>query len=197
VESPIAIQRRPLDLLQVAAAVCIAALIAGEIAIFVFVFKQHRSRRMRVEASDVVQSAATNGAAASLKPGSGIVPATTNASTAAMATTPSSSGNVPAAPVLNPALKIQSVQRTGVKLQLKLRAQTGEREFDPRAARVGVEWQLADGTKRTEWLALPAVWDNFTARTVQARFDGTATQLRGATVRTFYRDQLQEQTQLP
>jgi len=171
--------------MQVAAMCCVAVLIAAEVVLMVWVFRQHRSRRMRIEASEAVPVVATNTVSSAPNPPN-LFPAP-NA-------IPS---NITEAPVLNPALKVLAAQRTGTKLQLKLRAQTGELEFAARAARLNIEWQLADGGKRVERMALPVEWENFSVKTLSARFDGAATLLRGVTVRTFYRDRLQEQTQIP
>ena len=177
-------RRHPPDWLQVGAVVCVAALLIGEVALLARVFQQHRSRRMPVEASDLVYvtppAVPSNAVAAVNRPP--IVPRQTVAA--------------PEQPVLNPALKIQRIQRAdtpqGVSFQVRLRAQTGEREFDASAARVSVEWLLADGAKRLEWLALPVGWENFAVQTVAARCDAPPGQLRGYVVRTFYRQHLQD-----
>lgn len=178
-------RRHPLDGVQLLAAVCVAALILAEVALLVWVFQSHRSRRMRVQATEEVRvqpsAVATNTAPVAA---TGVVTARTQSA---------------AQPVLNPSLKIQQVQRNGAALQLRLRAQTGETEFTASAARVSVEWQLANGATRLEWIALPVAWENFAVKTLQARYDGAMTLLRGCTVRTFYREQLQDTmtTQIP
>lgn len=180
-------RHRSRDLLQVAAAVCVGILIVGEVVLLVRVFQQHRSRRMEVQSSDLVM--VTPPVAVTNQPATAI-------STAMVPR--ASSTNAPAQPVLNPALKIQGTQHTrtpqAMTVELRLRAQTGERELDARAVRVSVEWLRADGTKQLEWLATPVSWENFAAKTLQARYDGAAAQVRGYTVRTFYRQQLQDMT---
>jgi hypothetical protein len=171
-------KRLSLDAAQIAAAACVIALIAGEAALLVWVFQTHRSRGMQVHATEEVQ-AAPGPAAAAAAPVVARRPAAPHAPETA-------------APVLNPALKIQQAQRDGVMLQVRLRAQTGEREFAAGVAQVSVEWRLADGTARQEWIALPAAWENFAAKTLAARYDGVAAQIRGCVVRTYYRQQLQD-----
>jgi hypothetical protein len=169
-------RRRSLDGVQIAAAVCVAALIAGEVALLVWVFHSHRSRQMRVQATEEVRMPA---------PASNATPAIVTGPVTALTA-------VATQPSLNPAVKIQQVRRDGAALQLRLRAQTGEAEFVATAAQVSVEWRLADGTTRTEWIAVPVAWENFAVKTLLARYDGSATLLRGYTVRTFYRQQLQD-----
>ena len=174
-----AVSRRRVDGLQVAAGVCIALLLAGEVVLLVFVFNQHRSRQMPVADSKEVAAAATPAP---------VAPTNLPARLA----TPSE-----ALPVLNPAVKIQRAQRAdtpgAVTLEVRLRAQTGERQFDARAATVSVEWRRADGSKRLEWLATPVEWENFAVKTVQARHDAPPSALRGCVVRTYYRQQLQDE----
>jgi len=178
-------RRHPLDGLQIAAAVCVAALVICELVLLTQVFRSHRSRGMRVQATEEVRvtppPAASNAAPA----------IATGAVTARTATA--------SQPVLNPALKIQQVQRDGAALELQLRAQTGETEFAATASRVSVEWRLADGSTRLEWIAVPVAWENFTVKTLAARYDGSMALLRGFTVRTFYRQKLQDMmtTEIP
>jgi len=174
-------RRRPLDGLQIAAAVCVGALIVGEVALLAWVFHSHRSRRMQVQATEEVQVTRATPVAASNA--AAVVSGTVTART-----------SVAAQPLLNPSLKIQRIQRDGAALQVRLRAQTGELEFAATEARVSVEWHLADGTTRLEWIAVPVAWENFTVKTLAARYDGAAALLRGCIVRTFYRQQLQDMT---
>jgi|GEM_PF-1780917 len=177
--------RRSRDLLQLAAAGCVALLIVGEVALLVVVFRQHRSRHMPVQASEEVVVAPSV--------------LTTNApvTNVVVAPTPKSSSVVEvAAPVLNPALKIQEVRWVktpgAAQVEVRLRAQTGERQFEGRAAQVGIEWELVDGTRQEEWLAVPVEWENFAVKTLRARYDGAVARVRGCTVRTWYRQQLQD-----
>ncbi|MBM3858060.1 MAG: hypothetical protein FJ395_00240 [Verrucomicrobia bacterium] len=173
--------RRPLDSLQIAAAVCVALLILGEVALLVWLFQSHRSPRMPVQSTEIVELytlLSSNTAASNT-----ISPLVTGLVTASTATV--------SEPLLNPSLKIQRAHRDGVLLQLQLRAQTGEREFHAAAAHVSVEWQLTDGSQRVEWLAVPVAWENFAVKTLAARYDGVVPVSR-CTVRTFYRQQPQD-----
>jgi hypothetical protein len=174
-------QRR--DSLQIAAAVCVGVLLTAQVALLAWVFREHRSRRMRVQATEVVEVApAANHAA----------PATNHAAVAAVSGVVTARVPVASQPVLNPSLKIQRLEREGAFWRLRLRAQTGELQFEPGAARASVEWRLADGSTRLEWIALPAAWENFAVKMLTARYDGDLSLLRGCTARTFYREQLQD-----
>jgi hypothetical protein len=179
-------KRHPLDWLQVAAVVCVVGLIAGEVILLMGVFQQHRSRRMLVEASDLVTATAPvlrSVPAVAVK--TNVVPVGVVVGT-----------NAVALPVLNPAVKVQRVLRTdeakAVLLQVRLRAQTGEAQFDPRAAAVCVEWLPVAGAAQQQWLAVPVGWENFMVEMLNARFEGTPAQLGSWVVRTFYRGQLQD-----
>lgn len=178
--------RQPLDWLQLAAAVCVVGLIAGEVVLLARVFQQHRSRRMLVEASDLVT------ATVPVLRTAPAVPVKTNAVPVGV----TGGTNAVALPVLNPVVKVQQVRRTdeakAVLLQVRLRAQTGEAQFDPRAAAVCVEWLPVTGAVQQQWLAVPVRWDNFMVEMLNARFEGAPAQLGGWVVRTFYRGQLQD-----
>jgi len=176
--------RPPTDALQVAAAICVALLIAGELMVLAYIFLSHRSRQMRVHATEVVEVSPP-------------LRANANASSAISTTLPSVAATAPTTatvtpPMVNPAVKIVSAHRNGALLQLRLRAQTGEAEFSATAAAVSVEWHLADGSRQVEWIAVPVAWENFAFQTLAARYDG-AMPVRGCVVRTYYRQQLQDQ----
>ena len=177
-------RRRSLDGMQIAAAVCVGTLILGEVALLVWMFQTHRSRRMQVQATEVVEVPSTR---------SNTLPPASNALSVVFSNAVTSRTAAVEQPVLNPALKIQRVQRDGAELQVRLRAQTGEQEFSAAAARMSVEWRLADGSTPLEWIALPAAWENFTVKTLAARCNEAAVQVRGYVVRTYYRQQLQDQ----
>ncbi|MCX7886526.1 MAG: hypothetical protein N3B01_04615 [Verrucomicrobiae bacterium] len=165
------------DGLQIAAAVCVGLLIAAEVALLVWVFSSHRSARMPVEAGEEVKI--------------GLSAAASNPPVVVARSDVTGQVGLVGLPVLNPALKILGVERKDSIWQLRLRAQTGEREFAAREARVSVEWHGADGSGQVEWIAVPVAWENFDVKTLVARYDGGAP-LRACTVRTFYRGQLQD-----
>lgn len=183
-----AARRKRFDTLHVLAVLCVVGLLAFQAVVLTRVFQQHRSRRMRVEASDLVTATTP----ASNESPTNALPATTNAPVGA---TTNEAKAMPA-PVLNPAVKVQQAQRRdearAVNLQLRVRAQSGESRFDPKQAAVCVQWQTASGAVQEQWLAVPVRWENFSVETLTARFAGAPGQLRGWTVRTFYRGQLQE-----
>ncbi len=182
------VKAKRFDALHVVALLCLAGVIAVQAVVLVRVFRQHRSRRMLVEASDLVT------ATVPVENGTISPPMATATNAVANATTNVVSGA--AAPVLNPSVKVQQASRRdearAVNLQLRLRAQTGEPRFDPRLASVCVRWESVSGAVTEQWLAVPVRWENFAAQTLTARFAGTPGQLRAWEVRTFYRGQLQE-----
>ena len=163
----------------------IAAIIVGEIALLAWVVAEPRSRHMRKEVHSEVSAPAVP-----------VPEPTTVRGPAGMAAGPETP--VPARPaadaVLNRRLKIQRVERLdaadSVGLRVLVRGQVGERALDPAAVGVSVEWVGPVG--QTIWLQIPAVWDNFSAKTLTARWAGPAPQLRGYIVRTYYHGTLQD-----
>lgn len=181
--------RERLDPLTLAAAAGVAALIAGEIVLLAWVVSEPRSRQMRKEIHTEVGARSPS----VLATPPSLLPAAPAASTLPVAAT----ADAAAPAVLNRMVKIQQVERVdgtdGVTLRIQLRSQVGERTLEPAAVGVSVQWDApsAPGTP-TIWLQIPAAWDNFSAKTLTARWDGPAAQLRGYSVRTYYRGKLQD-----
>jgi hypothetical protein len=175
--------RRPVEALVLAAGVAVALLIAGEVALLAWVLAQPRSRAMKVESRRTLRPASPPATPSSLVPTvTGLV---------------SRPPEVPATPaVLNRQLKIQKVTRKdtshSVELRVQVQAQVPERTLDLAAAVVQVEWRLAGAAPRTDTLALPATWGNFSAKTLVAKFAGPPPMVQGYVVRTFYQQKLQD-----
>jgi hypothetical protein len=188
--------RRPLDLLQVAAALVIIFIVLGQLMLFRWIFSESRPRHMRLDMGYVLpqpQASSTSSANPS-------APLTLSEALS------SPNGNmVPSAPpttplVLNRMIRIVRVDRQedpdGVTLQIQFKAQTGERELDATAVAIGIQFVTSQEVK-TVWLSILGKWDNFAAKTFAARYGGSPQQLRGYVVRTYYRKQLQDAIAVP
>jgi len=180
------------DLLQVAAGFVITTLIVGETVLLTRIFSEPRPRAMRVEASKTLRQQQAESPAPAPVPSQPLAPVGIGAPPGAVAVPPT---------VLNRMLKIVRVDRSsnaaGVTLQVVVKAQVGERELSPSAVAVSVQFFTTSETVKTLWLTVPSRWDNFSARTLAARFLGPPEQLRGYIVRTYYRKQLQDEVVAP
>jgi len=179
--------RHRFDGLQLIASLAVAVVIVGEVVAVTWMVAQPRSRNMRKETRRAVK--ATVGTSNSLP----FATAGTNAPV-----TPAPATNEVAAhpAVLNRMLRIVRVERTNaadhVALRINVRAQVGERQLDPAAVAVQVEWHGPATPPAVVTLPVPSGWENFSSKTLAARWEGVPAQLRGVTVRTFYRDKLQD-----
>ncbi len=192
-------QRPPGDPLQWAAAVVVAVIIVGQVWILGRIFSQPRPKQIRTQ-TIAAPTPAQPGPSPTEKPD---VPASVPA------TSPSPvSPNMPAtAPVvLDRMIRIVRVDRAdasdSVTLTIHARAQVGERELDSSAAVIGVQFFSLDATGRAQpttvplWLSLPR-WENFTTRSLTAKFSGAPQQLAGYVVRSYYRGKLQDVVAVP
>jgi pSer/pThr/pTyr-binding forkhead associated (FHA) protein len=191
-------QRRPLDLLQLAAATIVVLVIAGQVALLSSVFSETRSRKMNLDTSRGWRG--QQAVIGQAEPAAAAVPVTSAVSEPpppARAPTPSAA--VPT--VLNRMIRIVRVDRSeneGVAtLSIQAKAQVGERELDTSAVAICVQFAVPGGTakgaawREPVWLAIPA-WENFKNKVFTARFPGAASELAGFVVRTYYRNQLQD-----
>lgn len=175
--------RRVFDPLYAVAVGIVTVLVAGQVTLFGWILSRDHPRRGR---TDIATKAAkqqarelTNDAPRELPP----LPAT-------------EAVDVPAgaAPMLNHMLKIARADRSdaaaGVTLRLQIKAQVGERQLNAGNVAIGVQFFTAPATPtKVIWLAVPADWENFSSRTLTAKFTGPCA---GYVVRTFYRKQLQD-----
>ena len=171
----------------------VAILVTGQIGLFGWIFSQTRPRNMRTDITKgrppAKLAAPTNSVPPPLLP---LVPLI-----AAPAPT------TPAAPVtLSRLLKIARIDHTDSAtdrtLHIQDKAQVGERQLDPAAVSVSVQWFGAAGQAPVaQSLIVPAVWENFTSKQLTARFVGPPAQCAGYVVRTYYRKQLQDVSAVP
>lgn len=192
--------RRP-SLLSGVAAVIVALLGLGQLAVVAWIFSQPRSRQMRVQASKQVTSEPPGLIAdenpAALRPaGTAPLPASAPPS-AALAT------ETGVFPRMIDLLQVErSDSADGVLVKVVAKAQVGAREFDVSAAAVAVVAYGVDEKGRTVprgqplWLKLPA-WENFTVKTLAARFAGAPAEYAGFVVWSFYRGQPQDVAAVP
>lgn len=194
---------RAWDVWQVLAAVAVTGLLIGQIGLLAWVFAQPHPRDMKTDIAKSRQARRAGTSAASVASpvlAEAPPPPLTPATPPPGATVPAVP--LPAAATLPRALRILKVERmdeaqqTAVRVQV--RAQVGERQFDAAAAGVTVEFLDRDGrvigVVRPE---LPARWENLTSRQFTARWPAAAETVGGVAVRTYYRQQLQDQWVVP
>ena len=156
-------ERRAFDPWQAVAVGAIALFIAGQVALFGWIFSTEHPRGAR---TDLVRGAKPSPPSANSAPAGPLPPLP--------ATEPGPA--VPAPVVLNRMIKIARVD--GLRIQIK--AQVAERELDP--SQIAVSVQCGNEVK---WLPVPQDWENFTSRTLTAPCPGI--------VRTYYRKKLQDE----
>jgi pSer/pThr/pTyr-binding forkhead associated (FHA) protein len=190
-------QRRPVDVLQVLATAIVVAVIGGEIALLSSMFSENRPKKVKLDTARSTQADQP-----AMGPPSASVPAT-----------PASSGPRPqgdvarlaptaAEPiVLKRMIRIARVDRTetggSVSITIQAKAQVGERELDTLAVAICVQFAAVDGAgtgvnwRKPIWLSIPT-WENFTSKAFTVRFPGSARELVGFVVRTYYHKQMQD-----
>jgi pSer/pThr/pTyr-binding forkhead associated (FHA) protein len=195
--------RRPLDLLQVAAATVVVVVIGGQIALLSSIFSESRPTTLKVNAGRDWRSVQTQAesaeptiapatpAASEMHPASSATPPPVNA--------PASRAAVPS--VLNRMIRLVRVDRgeTGgtAVLTIQAKAQVGERELDASAVAICVQFAVSGGSGQNvtwrdpTWLPIPA-WENFKNKVFTIRFPGAPGDMAGFIVRTYYRNQLQD-----
>ena len=109
-------------------------------------------------------------------------------------------------PVLNRMIRLARVDRTdsgeNVTVTIQAKAQVGERELDTAAVAICVQFAEVDGAGMSVdwlkpiWLSIPP-WENFSSKTLAVRFPGTARELVGFVVRTYYHRQMQDVAGVP
>jgi hypothetical protein len=183
-------ERRAPDPLQIVAAAIIIVLLAGQAVLFFHIFSVHRHRKMPMAAGPEPAGISLQQPAQSDTNQLVVPPGITSAAAA-----------VPAAPApLGRWLRIQKIARTDaaneVTLRVDIRAGMPEREMDAAAASVTIQFYRQEGNAvmPSEVLSfrVPA-WENFTTKTFAARFHGPPARLAGFVVRTYYRNQLQDE----
>ncbi|MGD1018567.1 MAG: FHA domain-containing protein [Verrucomicrobiia bacterium] len=193
-------RRRPIDSLQVLAVAVVGAVIVGEIALLGRIFSEDRPRRVRL---DVVRSTPSDQAVAS----------------ASGSSSPSASGfNGPAGsgdhvataivepPLLNHVIRLARVERSDngdvATVTIQAKAQAGERELNTASVAIAVQFATVEGAGpgvgwgKPVWLPIPS-WENFSTKNFTVRFPGTARELAGFVVRTYYHRVMQDVAAVP
>jgi pSer/pThr/pTyr-binding forkhead associated (FHA) protein len=195
-------RRRPIDLLQVLAAVIVGGVIVAEVVLLGEMFSESRPKRVKLDAvrSPTSDAAGTAASRSSSPPVSGFgesPAAGNNAAPAAAIAEPA---------LLNRVIRIAHVDRrdngdvTSVVIQAK--AQAGERELNTSAVAICVQFAITGGAgssvgwRQPVWLAIPP-WENFSTRTFTVRYPGSAHELAGFVVRTYYHRVMQDVAAVP
>ncbi len=196
-------RRRTIDPMQVAAAVLVAGLIAGQLVLLERIFAASRPRHARTDTGQLPAPASPSQATAP-------APVSTPGDSLSMddllhpLTTPETGPAAPAPPpvpaVLNHMIKIVRIDRTDapdeVTLHVLVKAQVGEREMDTAVVAVSADFVGSPESKQV-LLNIPLKWENFSTKTLVARYFGSSSQLQGYIVRTYYRKQLQDIVAVP
>ena len=192
------------DPLQLASISIVAVSILAQLAVLGWIFSEPRHRDMPID-SGLKPRARAPGVAATagqdvLRAADPFAPIATVQSSA-----PATPRTPPEPVVLNRLIRIVRVDRvesgSAMTLNIVARAQVGERELDPRATAICVQFFTRDAAGRPLgaeplWLQIPR-WENFTAQTFSVSFPGPAAQVAGYVVRTYYRQQLQDVSAVP
>ena len=190
---------RSTSLMQAVAVAVVAALMAGELALCVWIFTQTGRPRLSPPRPRSAPSAPSPvlGPAERLSPAAEETPA---GSTVAEPAAPAPA--IPRPPVLMHMIRIVGLERTvapdAVTLMIRARAQVGERQVDVAAVAISVQWfsrtrGAGDLRKReTIWVAATQ-WENFTEKTFSARIPARPEEFGGLLVRTYYRGKLQDE----
>jgi len=195
-------QRRPIDLLQVLAVVIVGAVIVGEIVLLGQMFSESRPRKVKL---DVVRSTSSDQTGASA---SGPL----SSSASGLGELPKSGDHVAPVPIitepplLNHVIRLARVERSDngdvATVTIQAKAQAGERELNTAAVAIGVQFATVDGAglgvdwRKPVWLTIPS-WENFSTKTFTVRFPGTAHELVGFVVRTYYHRVMQDVAAVP
>jgi pSer/pThr/pTyr-binding forkhead associated (FHA) protein len=196
-------QRRPLDLLQLAAATVVVLVIGGQVALLSSIFSESRPKKMKIDTGHGWRGQqAMVGSAES--PAAPVTPTVSEprSPAGAVAVSPNAPAPRAATPaVLNRMIRIVRVDRGeagGIAtLTIQAKAQVGERELDTSAVAICVQFAVPGGTAQNVawrdpvWLPISA-WENFKNKVFTVRFPGAAREMAGFVVRTYYRNQLQD-----
>jgi hypothetical protein len=199
--------RRTLDVLELTASGAVTLLIVGQLALLAWVFTTPRPPRGTPidTGKNPVQLPAQAQQSSQTADNPGVPMVTTVAPPSPQAAV---GEGLQAPNVLNRLLKLVHIDRTdgsdNVTLKIQVKAQVGERQLDPSAAAVCVQFfgvgNVASGApvpRKAVWMAAPPVWENFTTKAFTARFLGAPQQCAGYVVRTYYRRQLQDVVAAP
>jgi predicted component of type VI protein secretion system len=191
--------RRTIDPMQVAAALFVAALIGGQLVLLERIFASPRPRQARTDTGQLpAASTPSQAPPAAPAPGDSMSMDDLLHPLNAPEAAPPPPAEVPA--VLNHMIKIARIDRTDapdqVTLRVLVKAQVGEREMDTAQVAISVDFASSPPSKQV-WLNVPLKWENFSTKTLVARYFGSSSQLQGYIVRSYYRKQLQDVVAVP
>lgn len=197
--------RRRADLLQIAAAALVAAVIAAQLALLGRIFSETRPGNIRMDTGRTLRPPPPGIASADPTPMPATLPGF--AAPAAGAAGGAAEAAAPAGPeVLPRKIRILRAERSNnpdsVTVNIQARAQVGERQLDTAATAICVQFAALEspgGALRWQqplWLQV-APWENFATKMFTARFAAPPQHLAGFVVRTYYRNQLQDVAAVP
>ena len=177
-------RRRAFDPWQFFGAGLVALLVAGQLALVVWILGQPHPRHAR---TDIVPRQAP--------PVPGVVPVITTAPVL-LPLTPNQPPVVGAPEILSRMLKIVRVDRPdNATLRILIKAQVGDRQLDPKAVAVSLQCFRAPGQPGAiQWLTIPVTWDNFKTKELPVHL---LEPCPGYLVRTYYRNQPQDAVAVP
>jgi pSer/pThr/pTyr-binding forkhead associated (FHA) protein len=188
-------QRHPVDLLQALAIAIVLLVIGGQVALLSSMFSEQRPRKVKLESALVTHT--DQAATAPVEPRAPNAPALNE---------PRPPATALAQPVAEPAvwnrmIRIARVDHSesggAVNITVQAKAQVGERELNTGAVAICVQFAALGGTgsavvwREPVWLAIPQ-WENFSTKSLSARFPGAPREFVGFVVRTYYRKQMQD-----
>jgi pSer/pThr/pTyr-binding forkhead associated (FHA) protein len=194
--------RRPIDLLQVLAAVIVGAVIVGEIVLLGEMFSESRPKRVKLDAvrnttSDQTGPSASGSSSQTISGFGGVGGTSDHAAAAPTMAEPA---------LLNRMIRIARVDRNDsgdiASAVIQAKAQAGERELNTSAVAICVQFGIVHGAglgvdwRPPVWLAIPP-WENFSTKTFTIRYPGTAHELAGFVVRTYYHRVMQDVAAVP
>ena len=170
-------RRRAFDPWQFLGIALVAGLVAGQLALFVWIIAQPHPRNAH---TDIIPSNPPALASAPVLTSGPALPPLASTSTTAIATPE----------ILGRMLKIVRVVRTdAATLRITIKTQVGDPQLDPKAITVSVR---CDGA--IQWLTIPANWENFKTKELSARLPEPCPSY---IVRTYYRNQPQDAVAVP
>jgi hypothetical protein len=188
-------RRWALDVWQLAAGAAVLLLLAGQLGLLGWIFTQPHPREMKTDIVKGGRHARKNQPPSPRPEPAAPVPLLPLTAPAA-STLPPAPATLPRALRILKADRADTDNQAGARVQVK--AQIGERTLETGAVAVTVEFLDAAGRSLgLVRLNPPATWENFSTKQFTARLAAAPATVRGFVVRTYYRQQLQDQLTVP
>lgn len=159
----------------------VVLLVAGQLALFAWIFSQPHPHNAHTDSSPLNPPVATTAPVPAVAPA--LLPLTPGVTTAAGSPE-----------ILNRMLKIVHVERTdATTLRITIKAQVGDRRLDHRAVAISVQC-FPPSSGEIQWLAIPSGWENFKTKEFPARLLESCPRY---IVRTYYKEQPQDSVTVP